>query len=491
MERHPIVSKESPAYGKPQQQGKPRHHLTVLRVLRHRAMLRLWLAQVIYLSVQSTASYAMIVLMTDETHSATLVSLVLIALILPPFLLGAPAGALVDRMDRRKILWVSNALRALATGLFFAVLLFLPHQYYFIYVLALIFAMVGLFFAPAEGAIIPNLVEQEELLAALSLYNLTLNVCQVIGLLVIGPLALNLLAPILIPLGHVHKLVIQPVETLFGGVTLLYLIAAGLIYSLPRKELAGSLSVTLLPAEQHGLADALVPGQAHSGNERPIPRWQQMQADLRDGWRLVRRDGLLLDSLLQACFGSLIMMVIAGLATVFVQRLLHLPTSDTALVFTPAGLGLVVGSLLVPRVVAILGQSRTIIVGMIGLAAGIGLLPATQQLARILEPTGWWQLPWFLPVIAVLTILVGLGLDSVIVPSQARMQERSPKAMRGRVLAFYQTLFNGGSIPVLLFMGIMTDLLGIVTVLYLLAGLCLAVAGATLWRVIAKKRQPR
>src|SRR5207249_5101320 len=96
--------------------------LAVLRVLRHPALLRLWLAQVIYLSLQFTVSYSMIVLITDATHSATMVGLVIIALSLPIVLLGAPAGTLVDRMDRRKVLWVSNVVRALATALFIFVL---------------------------------------------------------------------------------------------------------------------------------------------------------------------------------------------------------------------------------------------------------------------------------------------------------------------------------------------------------------------------------
>ncbi|MBX5451884.1 MAG: MFS transporter, partial [Thermogemmatispora sp.] len=110
--------------------------LAVLRVLRHPALLRLWLAQVIYLSVQFTASYAMIVLITNETHSAVMVGLVIIALSLPLVLFGAPAGALVDRLDRRTVLWVSNVVRALATLLFVLALLLSPHQYIFIYILA-------------------------------------------------------------------------------------------------------------------------------------------------------------------------------------------------------------------------------------------------------------------------------------------------------------------------------------------------------------------
>src|SRR5450631_2909328 len=57
--------------------------LAIFRVLRHPALLRLWLAQVIYLSVQFTASYAMIVLVTNETNSATLVGVLIITLSLP------------------------------------------------------------------------------------------------------------------------------------------------------------------------------------------------------------------------------------------------------------------------------------------------------------------------------------------------------------------------------------------------------------------------
>ncbi len=67
-------------------------------------------------------------------------------------------------------------------------------------------------------------------------------------------------------------------------------------------------------------------------------------------------------------------------------------------------------------------------------------------------------------------------------PSQTRMQERTPEALRGRVLALYQALFNGGSIPVILFMGALTDLVGIVVVVYLLGAISLIVAVITLLR---------
>ncbi len=482
-----MPQQEPPSEGQAQRKAPSSGGSSVLRVLRHPAMLRLWMAQVIYLSLQSTASYALIVQMTDETHSATLVGLVLIALTIPPFLLSAPAGALVDRLERRWVLWVSNVLRAISSALFVLVLLVAPHFALALYPLALLFALVGLSFTPAEGALIPSLVDEDELLPAFSLYNLTVNVTQVIGLLVIGPLVLNFLPTFLIPLGHHHHLTVTPIVILFAGVTALYLLAALLIRSLPREGRPSrhTLEELLELEAEYDLQQANALSETLASNLEPsILDWRQMQADLHESWLLVRRDRILLGAVLQACFGTLMMMTMAGQATFFVKDLLERPTSEAALIFTPAGIGLVLGALLVPTMVAHFGQTRTIVLGMFGMAAGFLLLPAAQRLARLTDPAGWSTAHWFLVVVAALTTLIGFGLDFVIVPAQACMQERSPPALRGRVLALYQALFNGGSIPVILFMGALTDLVGIVVVIYLLGAISLGAAVLTILRAV-------
>ncbi len=474
-----------------EQGKKATQHLAVLQVLRHPAMLRLWLAQVIYLSIQSTASYAMIVHMTDVTHSATLVGLVLIALTLPPFLLSAPAGSLVDRFDRRTVLLVSNILRALSAALFVLFLLLAPQFFISIYLLALFFSLVGLLFTPAEGAIIPSLVGEEKVLPAFALYNLTVNITQVIGLLVIGPLVLDFLPTFQIPLSQHHHLTLTPIALLFAAIVIAYLLAAVLIRSLPKQnqpslhalEELRELEAKYESEQANPFAETLA-----SNVESPALNWRQMRDDLREGWQLVRSDGLLSDAVLQACFGTLMMLTVAELATFFVSDLLHLPVNDTALIFTPAGIGLVVGSLLVPATVARFGQTPTIVLGMLGMAAGFVLLPIAQRLAWLADPSSWNTAFWFLAVVAVLTTLVGFGLDFVVVPAQARMQERSPESLRGRVLALYQALFNGGSIPVILFMGALTDLVGIVIVIYLLGAISLSVGLLTILRAWLRRR---
>ena len=480
--------------------GKLFQGLSVLRVLRHPALFRLWLAQVIYLSVQFTASYAMIVLITNETHSATAVGLVIIALSLPLVLLGAPAGTLVDRMDRRRVLWVSNVIRAFATALFVVALLVIPQQFYSIYILAFFFSLVGLFFTPAEGAIIPRLVGEAELLPALSLYNLTLNMSQAVGLLIFGPLALNLLPTVVLHFGS-FTLTITSVEMLFAIITILYLIAAALTRSLPREhEIVRHFTGDLLVV---GIGDAVEVEAKASTKYTTTPTtdtpsltkldwllgaWKRMLEDLKETWQLVRKDGTLIDALWQACFGGLIMLIIAELATTFVQRLLHLPTSDTSLVFAPAGIGLVLGSILVPNIVARLGTTRTIGIGMLGSALGIGMLPVMQFLANLSHATSLLTDPPLLVIMIFLTAMVGISLDFIVVPALTQVQEHSPDAMRGRVLAFYQVLFNGGAIPVMLFMGALTDLLGIVTVIYLIVAFCLLAALFTTTRALTRKR---
>jgi MFS family permease len=176
------------------------------------------------------------------------------------------------------------------------------------------------------------------------------------------------------------------------------------------------------------------------------------------------------------------MLAVADLATTFVQRLLLLPTSYTALVFAPAGVGLLAGAVLVSMIVKRLGSSRTMIIGMLATGIGLAVLPLSTTLAHLAQPEHWQSNPLFLVAVILASIVAGAGLDLIIVPSQTVVQERSPQQMRGRVQALYQALFNGGSIPVILFIGVIADLLGITTVIYVMSASCLVAIIITVLR---------
>lgn len=120
-------------------------------------------------------------LMGDLDPSPSLVALVQTAIMLPVFLVGLPAGALADIVDRR-ILLITTQLSMMATALVLAALSFTDHVTE-VSLLALTFALglFGAFNQPAWQAIQPELVDRSELPQALALGNTTFNVGRAIG----------------------------------------------------------------------------------------------------------------------------------------------------------------------------------------------------------------------------------------------------------------------------------------------------------------------
>ena len=127
-----------------------------------------------------------------------------------------------------------------------------------------------------------------------------------------------------------------------------------------------------------------------------------------------------------------------------------------------------------PALTRRLGKDRTIALGSLCTAAGLILLPLGRFLwSRLALPaTG------LLVLVGAITCLLGIALDMVNIPAQTMMQEEAPEEERGRVFSFQSMLYNAGSIPVLLFAGVIADTVGIETVMYLLAA---AVLGFRLW----------
>jgi len=104
---------------------------------------------------------------------------------LPAALFGIPAGAYVDRWDRRRTMVISDLARAaLVRGVPFAVDVGL----WLVYAIAFAVATVSLFFEPAKLSLIPEMVGSDELLAANSLDSATVSAAELAGLAFAGGL---------------------------------------------------------------------------------------------------------------------------------------------------------------------------------------------------------------------------------------------------------------------------------------------------------------
>jgi MFS family permease len=120
-------------------------------------------------------------LMTSLTPSPLLVALMQTAANLPVFLLGLPAGALADVVDRRKLLLVTEAwmlLVALALGVLTLAELM---SAWTLLALTFLLGLGAALDAPAWQAIIPELVERQELPSAIALNATGFNVARAVG----------------------------------------------------------------------------------------------------------------------------------------------------------------------------------------------------------------------------------------------------------------------------------------------------------------------
>jgi hypothetical protein len=91
-----------------------------------------------------------------------------------------------------------------------------------------------------------------------------------------------------------------------------------------------------------------------------------------------------------------------------------------------------------------------------------------------------------------LTFILGVALDFINVPAQAKMQEFSEDYIKGRVLALQIMGLNAITIPVILIIGYVADRTGMVSVAVVLLAIFVGATGAVsmfAWVYFRRKEQ--
>jgi MFS family permease len=148
-----------------------------LAVFKNPPFLRLWLSQAATQIGGNMVLFGLTVVVVNSTTLNTAVSLLILSFLVPAVALSAVAGVYVDRIDRRKILVATNVLRGLAMiGLYLV-----GTNFALILLLNTFVSVVTVFFAPAEAAMIPQVVPRRQLLSANGVFTLTLNAAFALG----------------------------------------------------------------------------------------------------------------------------------------------------------------------------------------------------------------------------------------------------------------------------------------------------------------------
>ena len=426
-------------------------------VLSNRHFRALWLAQLMAQTSQHAIHFIQMVLVEKLTGSATLLGITILAFTIPGILFSPIAGVVVDRHPKKWILLGSNVVRVFFALSYIPILSQLEGAWRLIaiYVITFLTATVAQFFTPAEGASIPLLVGEKHLLAANSLFTLTMGAAQILGLMVLGPLSISLLR----------------IEGGFVVVAILYLIAA--------------VSVSTLPMDKPAARDVVA-----------VSPWRQLGADLREGLQFVRGQRRIQAALVQLATIATLIMVMAMLAPGYAARVLGMSAEDAVIVFAPAGVGMLLAIGVTGRWGHVLRRVGFGYLGLIltGIAfAGMGLMAlGYDRLMRpILQlyPNAGLSLT---SATMALTFILGFCLATVNILAQTLVQQESPAYIRGRVLALQLTFSNLVGIPPMLALGILADALGIPRVLLLVGLIAVGMAflSATVRRIPARVPPP-
>src|SRR5207253_8949223 len=129
-----------------------------------------------------------IILVAELTHSNTSSSLLILLAILPAVLFGVAAGMIVDRVDKRLVLVITNTLRAASI----IPLLLFGTSLTVVYLVNFLVAAVTIFFVPAEAALLPKIVGHRYLMMANSLFTFTFNGAFLVGFIILAPIVVSL-----------------------------------------------------------------------------------------------------------------------------------------------------------------------------------------------------------------------------------------------------------------------------------------------------------
>jgi MFS family permease len=162
---------------------------SMFSVFRNRSFALLWTGELISSMGSALTALAASILIYRETGSALSVGLMLMATSGPTILIGLFAGVFVDRYDRKRVMLVSDLLRAF---LIFLIPFLIPFNINWIYVIVALTSGITQFFDSAHASILPEVASEKELSSANALMAVSSVGSTTIGFAAAGLIAATL-----------------------------------------------------------------------------------------------------------------------------------------------------------------------------------------------------------------------------------------------------------------------------------------------------------
>jgi MFS family permease len=409
-----------------------------LPVLKNPNFLALWGGQVFSQLADKVYLVLMIALINTQFQASNQsisgwVSVLMMAFTIPAVLFGSVAGVFVDRWSKKAVLVATNIWRGILV-LSIPFLLWLTHDWKpigllpvgFLIILGVTFLVSTLtqFFAPAEQAAIPLMVEEQHLLSANSLYTTTMMASVIVGFAVGEPL-LAIADGLWSQIGGSGSL---GKELLVGGS---YAIAGLILFLLATKE----------------------------KHHHPDTEFPHVFSDLRDGFAYLKANHRVRNALLQLIILFSVFAALTVLAVRMAEIIPNMKASQFGFLLAAGGVGIAAGATILGQFGQRFSYTQLSLCGCMGMAASlIGLSIFTTQLWLVL----------------LLVALLGIFGALVGIPMQTAIQTETPPEMRGKVFGLQNNVINIAlSLPLALagvaetFVGLQAVFLGLAAIVFL------------------------
>lgn len=410
----------------------------IIKTLSIRPFLFLILAEIFSQFAINMLNFVLVIVAFTISNSSTAVSGVILSFTIPAMIFGIFAGAYVDRLNKKKVLYATNFVRAILVLL----LVFTQSNLWYIYALSLAISFVSQFFIPAETPMIPVVVRRDLLLTANAIF----------GTVIYGSIfaAYALSGPLLLFFGRTGTFVILSASFLLAGVFAMLI----KVKTNPKSE---RIKLARLKLDFSG--------------------------ELRSVISFFRKAKTIYSALFMLSLAQVLVMVLAVIGPGYAEQVLKIQVEKFPAFFvTPAVLGTAFGAILLGNYLHKHPRKNITKIGLFLMAISILLLPYGSKVeSREFVQTLNTYLPHILEInilhiMVVLAFLLGIANSFIFVPSNTILQEETLEDFRGKAYGLLNTMIGFLSLIPIILVGGLADLIGTKSVILVIGVVVLLIA---------------
>lgn len=374
------------------------------------------------------AKTAFPLLAATVTRDPLLIAGLSAAQFLPWLLFGLLAGAMLDRVDRRKAVVLANTARAVAVGVTGVLVYFDAANIWLVYATALAVGIAEVVADSAANVLIPSVVERSGLSSA----NSKLQATEIVG------------------------------QTFLGGPVGSLTFALFAAFPFLLDSVAFALGAALLAA----MSGNYHPRRDESGQAAPATT--AVRTDIAEGLRWLRHNPLLLRLVVVAGLVSLVSELAQAQLVLYALQDLDLSNAAYGAFAFAGGIGGLGGAAVASRLIDRFGGRPTLVTGAVGCGVTFLAMGFVSQ-----------------PVVS--AVLFGLFAAAIVVVNVILATARHmlvPEELLGRVLGVWRTVV-WGALPVgALLGGLATRVLGTPSATFALSGVLLLGVAGVAWLAV-------